>query len=53
MLYIADSIDKSLNNSNYGNLVHVKYLLGKTKRRFQKEILQRLCIFFCSKIDEI
>ena len=53
MLFIADSIDKSLNSANFDHLVHVKYLLGKTKRRFQKEILQRLYIFFCSKIANI
>lgn len=50
MLFAADSIDKSMNNANYGGLLAMRALLGKTKRRFQKETLQRLSIFFCSKI---
>lgn len=53
MLYAADTIDKSLNNRNYRTLLTVKALLKKTYRRFPKETLQRLYIFFCSKIANI
>ncbi len=53
MLFIADSIDKCINGNFYGELCWVKGLLGRVYRRFSKEILQRLLIFYNSKIVQV
>lgn len=53
MLFIADSIDKCINGNFYGELYWVRMLLGKVYRRFSKEILQRLLIFYQVKIGHV
>ena len=53
MLFVADSLDKAVSNSNYGNLPSIQILLGRTFRRFMKETLQRLLLFFTSKTANV
>lgn len=53
MLFLADFIDKTLQNEKYTNLKAAKVLLSKTSRRFSKETLHRLLIFFESRAGSI
>jgi hypothetical protein len=53
MLFIADSIDRVINSGNYLKLNVVKSILNKVHRRFPKETLHRLLIFFNSKTERI
>lgn len=53
MLFLADFIDKTLQNEKYINLKAGKMLLSKTNRRFSKETLHRLLIFFESRSASI
>jgi len=51
MLFVADSIDRNVSNSHFNNLNLVKIILTKTYRRFPKETLHRLLIFYNSKTE--
>lgn len=53
MLFVADTIDKNINNSNFNKLNLIKIILIKTYRRFDKDTLHRLLIFFNSKTDKL
>ena len=53
MLFVADSIDKTIIGKKYSELSIVRMLLKKIYRRYNKEILHRLCIFFTSKVEAL